>query len=91
MVMVFDPEMSKQTVRGADAFSAKHLFVHLFSGASNSKDMTLFTTNGRVAQRITRPPTERKIAGSSPAVLGQIFLQVFAINDSHLYPFLEAI
>ena len=70
---------------------APYLFVHLFSGAWNSKDMTLFITNGRVAQRITRPPTERKIAGSSPAVLGQIFLKFFAINDSHLYPFLEAI
>ena len=29
---------------------------------------------GRVAQRITRPPTERKIAGSSPAVVEIFFL-----------------
>ena len=33
----------------------------------------LFIKKGRVAQRITRLPTEQKIAGSSPAVVGILF------------------
>ena len=36
----------------------------------------LMTKSGRVAQRITRLPTEQKIAGSSPAVV-EIFSCIF--------------
>ena len=58
-------------------FSALNLFVHLFSGASKSKNMAHFISLGCVAQRITRLPTEQKIAGSSPAVPSEIFFVVF--------------
>ena len=41
---------------------------------NNKNDLIVFNISGRVAQRITRLPTEQKIAGSSPAVV-EIFLK----------------
>ena len=74
MVQVFVSEMSKANSYSRCRFSALNLFVHLFIGASKYKNMTHCISLGCVAQRITRLPTEQKIAGSSPAVPSEIFL-----------------
>ena len=47
--------------------AANYILHHL---KNNIQNLTFFNINGRVAQRITRLPTEQKIAGSSPAVVG---------------------
>ena len=48
----------------------------------------LMTKSGRVAQRITRLPTEQKIAGSSPAVVDSLIFSF--CQNGHIFHLLDS-